>query len=116
MVDDDFFRVYIAHDRSGAEVLNVVRTAFLIEIDVPVEQHRCAVIDVADIFVGILDCMIPGIAADVGTAVFHASFGEDQLFVGETTGEKIALVCSFTDRQKAILKAGSLLAYTGSRL
>ena len=32
--------------------------------------------------------------------------------VNETTGEKIALVCSFTDRQKAILKAGSLLKYT----
>ncbi len=30
----------------------------------------------------------------------------------ETTGEEIALVCSFTERQKAILKAGSLLAYT----
>ncbi len=29
-----------------------------------------------------------------------------------TTGEDIPLVCSFTDRQKAILKAGSLLAYT----
>ncbi len=29
-----------------------------------------------------------------------------------TTGENIPLVCSFTDRQKAILKAGSLLAYT----
>ena len=36
--------------------------------------------------------------------------------VNETTGEKIPLVCSFTDRQKAILKAGSLLAYTGSQL
>ena len=36
--------------------------------------------------------------------------------VNETTGEKIALVCSFTERQKAILKAGSLLAYTGSQL
>ena len=29
----------------------------------------------------------------------------------KTTGEEIALVCSFTDRQKAILKAGGLLAY-----
>ena len=36
--------------------------------------------------------------------------------VNETTGEEIALVCSFTDRQKAILKAGSLLAYTGGQL
>ena len=30
----------------------------------------------------------------------------------ETTGEKITLVCDFTERQKAILKAGGLLAYT----
>ena len=34
----------------------------------------------------------------------------------ETTGVEIPLVCSFTDRQKAILKAGSLLAYTGEQL
>ena len=32
--------------------------------------------------------------------------------LNETTGESFALVCNFTDRQKAILKAGSLLAYT----
>ncbi len=30
----------------------------------------------------------------------------------ESTGEKIELACSFTDRQKAILKAGGLLNYT----
>lgn len=30
----------------------------------------------------------------------------------ETKGIKISLACSFTDRQKAILKAGGLLAYT----
>ena len=36
--------------------------------------------------------------------------------VNETTGEKIPLVCAFTERQKAILKAGSLLAYTGQQL
>ena len=30
----------------------------------------------------------------------------------ETTGEKFALVCSFTERQKDILKAGGLLQYT----
>ncbi len=30
----------------------------------------------------------------------------------KTTGEEIPLVCSFTERQKAILKAGSLLKYT----
>ena len=34
----------------------------------------------------------------------------------ETTGEKIPLVCTFTERQKAILKAGSLLAYTKEQL
>ncbi|MBQ8649235.1 MAG: aconitate hydratase, partial [Clostridia bacterium] len=30
----------------------------------------------------------------------------------ETTGESFALTCSFTERQKAILKAGGLLQYT----
>ncbi len=30
----------------------------------------------------------------------------------ETSGDEIALVCEFTDRQKKILKAGGLLAYT----
>lgn len=34
----------------------------------------------------------------------------------ETTGEELPLVCSFTERQKAILKAGSLLAYTKKQL
>ncbi len=34
------------------------------------------------------------------------------ILTDETTGEKFTLVCSFTDRQKAILKAGSLLSYT----
>ena len=30
----------------------------------------------------------------------------------ETTGESFNLTCSFTDRQKAILKAGGLLQFT----
>ena len=34
----------------------------------------------------------------------------------ETKGIEIPLACSFTERQKEILKAGSLLVYTGSRL
>ena len=34
----------------------------------------------------------------------------------ETTKEEIPLVCAFTERQKAILKAGSLLAYTKEQL
>ncbi len=38
------------------------------------------------------------------------------MLCNETTGDRIPLTCSFTERQKAILKAGSLLAYTGSQL
>ena len=34
----------------------------------------------------------------------------------ETTGEEMPLVCAFSERQKAILKAGSLLAYTKEQL
>ena len=34
----------------------------------------------------------------------------------ETTGEKISVTCSFTERQKDILKAGGLLAYTRSNI
>ena len=34
------------------------------------------------------------------------------ILTNKTTGEEILLECSFTDRQKAILKAGSLLKYT----
>ncbi len=34
----------------------------------------------------------------------------------ETTGAKIPLTCSFTERQKDILKAGGLLAYTRSNI
>ena len=36
--------------------------------------------------------------------------------VDETNGVRIPLICAFTDRQKAILKAGGLLAYTGTQL
>ena len=31
----------------------------------------------------------------------------------EKTGKEVKLVCSFTERQKAILKAGGLLRYVG---
>ena len=34
----------------------------------------------------------------------------------QTTGVRIPLICAFTERQKAILKAGGLLAYTGTQL
>ena len=37
--------------------------------------------------------------------------GEIEL-TNQRTGERIPLVCSFTERQKAILKAGGLLAFT----
>ncbi len=40
----------------------------------------------------------------------------EMTLLNETTGEKIALSCAFTERQKAILKAGSLLAYTKEQL
>ena len=40
----------------------------------------------------------------------------NMILKNETTGEKIELVCAFTERQKAILKAGSLLAYTKEQL
>jgi len=41
-------------------------------------------------------------ALDTGRAVL----------VDETTGEKVPLVCEFTERQKAMLRAGGLLPYT----
>ncbi len=40
----------------------------------------------------------------------------NMILVNETTGVKIPLVATFTERQKAILKAGSLLAYTKEQL
>ena len=35
------------------------------------------------------------------------------MLTDETNGKVIPLVCAFTERQKAMLKAGGLLAYTG---
>ena len=37
----------------------------------------------------------------------------EMILKNQTSGEKIALVCNFTERQKAILKAGGLLKYVG---
>ncbi len=37
----------------------------------------------------------------------------EMILQDKTSGEAFALVCSFTDRQKAILKAGGLLKYVG---
>ncbi len=45
-------------------------------------------------------------------AVLSWSKTYDSFQPTEIAGESFVLVCNFTDRQKAILKAGSLLAYT----
>ena len=44
--------------------------------------------------------------------VFEGMDNGEIILKNETTGDSYTLVCSFTDRQKAILKAGGLLAYT----
>ncbi len=47
----------------------------------------------------------------------HAGMDTGEMtLVNETTGAEIPLVCAFTERQKAILKAGSLLAYTKEQI
>lgn len=46
------------------------------------------------------------------TDVFGGMDKGEILLKDETTGESFALCCSFTERQKAILKAGGLLSYT----
>ena len=46
------------------------------------------------------------------TGVYAGMDSGEIILTDETTGEKFTIECSFTDRQKAILKAGSLLAYT----
>ena len=44
--------------------------------------------------------------------VFDGMDSGEMTLINETTGDKIPLVCNFTDRQKEILKAGGLLSYT----
>ncbi len=46
------------------------------------------------------------------TNVFEGMDKGEMVLKNETTGEEFALCCSFTERQKGILKAGSLLQYT----
>ena len=46
------------------------------------------------------------------TNVFDGMDKGEIVLTDETTGESFALSCSFTERQKAILKAGGLLEYT----
>lgn len=46
------------------------------------------------------------------TDVFYGMDNGEITLTDETTGESFALSCSFTQRQKAILKAGGLLEYT----
>ena len=45
--------------------------------------------------------------------VYEGMDSGNLLLTDEKTGKDIQLVCSFTDRQKAILKAGGLLKYVG---
>ncbi len=44
--------------------------------------------------------------------VFAGMESGEMTLINETTGERYPLTCSFTSRQKGILKAGSLLAFT----
>ncbi|MBO5321356.1 MAG: aconitate hydratase [Clostridia bacterium] len=46
------------------------------------------------------------------TNVFEGMDKGEITLLDETTGESFALACSFTERQKAILKAGGLLSFT----
>ena len=46
------------------------------------------------------------------TNVFSGMDKGEIILKNETTGEEFVLLCNFTERQKAILKAGSLLEYT----
>ena len=46
------------------------------------------------------------------TGVYAGMESGEITLKNETTGAIIPLTCSFTDRQAAILKAGSLLSYT----
>ena len=46
------------------------------------------------------------------TDVFSGMDKGEMTLKNETTGEEFTVCCSFTERQKAILKAGSLLEYT----
>ena len=45
--------------------------------------------------------------------IFAGMDSGEMILQDKTSGEAFALVCSFTDRQKAILKAGGLLKYVG---
>jgi len=44
--------------------------------------------------------------------IYNGMNSGEMILVNNTTNEQIKLVCSFTERQKRILKAGGLLAYT----
>ena len=49
------------------------------------------------------------------TNVYEGMNSGEILMIDETTGNRIPLVCSFTERQKDILKAGGLLAYVAGK-
>ncbi len=44
--------------------------------------------------------------------IFEGMESGEMTLIDETNGKEIPLICAFTERQKGILKAGSLLAYT----
>ena len=44
--------------------------------------------------------------------IFEGMTEGEMTLVNKTTGESYTVVCNFTERQKGILKAGSLLEYT----
>ena len=45
--------------------------------------------------------------------VYDGMDSGEMTLIDETTGDNIPLLCSFSERQKAILKAGGLLKYVG---
>ena len=49
------------------------------------------------------------------SGVYQGMEDGKMLLTDETNGKQIPLVCAFTERQKDMLKAGGLLAYTGSK-
>ncbi len=49
------------------------------------------------------------------TGVFEGMDSGKITLTNKTTGKKYGLICSYTDRQKAILKSGGLLPYTSNK-
>ena len=54
--------------------------------------------------------------AKLSIANVWAGMDSGKMLLTDENGTEIPLTCSFTDRQKEILKAGGLLAYTRSNI